>query len=69
MGVEASTRLSEKASTIMASDTNILRRKRKRRHKNAGHDRKVKQSRKSTLSAAELFAACGEPGQAAPKSD
>jgi hypothetical protein len=52
----------------MASNTNILRRKRKRRHKNAGHDRKVKQSRKSTLSADELFAACGEPGEPAPKS-
>ena len=51
----------------MASYTNIVRRKRKRRHKNAGHQRKMQQSRKSTLSAAELFAALGEPGEPAPK--
>lgn len=53
----------------MASFTNIVRRKRSRRHKNAGHQRKVAQSRKSTQSAAELFAACGEPGEPAPKSE
>lgn len=53
----------------MASDTDIVRRKRKRRHKNAGHQRKVEQSRHSTLSYAELFAACGEPGEPAPKSE
>ena len=53
----------------MASYTNIVRRKRKRRHKNAGHQRKLKQSRKSTLSYDELFAQLGEPGQAAPKSE
>lgn len=50
----------------MASYTNIVKRKRKRRHQNAGHQRKMQQSRKSTLSADELFAALGEPGEAAP---
>ena len=53
----------------MASLTNIVRRKRSRRHKNAGHKRKVQQSRQSTLSYDKLFAALGEPGQPAPKSE
>jgi hypothetical protein len=53
----------------MASYTNIVRRKRKRRHKNAGHARKVEQSRHSTESYDELFAGCGEPGEPAPKSE
>ena len=53
----------------MASYTNIVRRKRKRRHKNAGHKRKLQQSRKSTLSYDELFAKLGEPGKAAPKAE
>ncbi|PRP90817.1 hypothetical protein ENSA5_61370 [Enhygromyxa salina] len=53
----------------MASDTNIVRRKRKRRHKNAGHQRKVEQSRRSTTSYDELFAGCGDPGEPAPKSE
>ena len=43
------------------------RRKRARKHKNAGAARKRKQGRRSTLSYDELFAACGEPGQPAPK--
>jgi hypothetical protein len=51
----------------MASNTDISERKRKRRHKNAGHQRKLEESRRSTLSYAELFAACGEPGAPAPK--
>jgi len=58
---------STKAEQIMASDTDIVRRKRKRRQKNAGHQRKIKQSRQSTLSYSELFAKLGEPGEPAPK--
>ena len=50
----------------MASNTDIVRRKRKRRHKNAGRDRKRKQGKRSTVSYDELFAACGEPGKPAP---
>jgi hypothetical protein len=50
----------------MASFTAITRKKRARRHANAGHKRKAKQSRRSTLTEAELFAALGEPGQPAP---
>jgi hypothetical protein len=51
----------------MASFTDITRRKRTRKHKNAGAARKRKQGRRSTLSYDEVFAACGEPGQPAPK--
>lgn len=51
----------------MASNTDIVRRKRKRRHKNAGHQRKLEQSKRSTLSADELFANLGAPGEPAPK--
>lgn len=51
----------------MASFTAVTKRKRARRQKNAGHARKMKQGRHSTLSAKELFAALGEPGQPAPK--
>jgi hypothetical protein len=51
----------------MASNTEISEAKRKRRHKNAGHQRKLKQSRRSTVSYADLFAACGQPGEPAPK--
>ena len=51
----------------MASYTEVVRRKRTRRHKNAGHQRKLEQSKKSTLSYDELFAACGAPGEPAPK--
>ncbi|MCA9637252.1 MAG: hypothetical protein KC420_14595 [Myxococcales bacterium] len=50
----------------MASFTAVSKRKRARRHKNAGQDRKKKLGRRSTLSAAELFEKCGEPGQPAP---
>ena len=52
----------------MASFTGILKTKRKRRRKNAGHARKMKQGEHSTLSYEALFAACGEPGTAAPAS-
>ena len=51
----------------MASFSQVAERKRSRRHKNAGHARKVKLSRKSTPNYQELFGALGEPGQAAPK--
>lgn len=50
----------------MASFSQVAERKRSRRHKNAGHARKVKLSRKSTPTYQELFGALGEPGQAAP---
>jgi hypothetical protein len=53
----------------MASDTDIVRRKRKRRHKNAGHQRKLVESKQSTASYEQLFAACGAPGEPAPKPD
>lgn len=48
----------------MASDTDIVRRKRKRRLKNAGKARKAQQGKRSTLSYAELFAGLGEPRDA-----
>jgi hypothetical protein len=51
----------------MASNTKASENKRKRRHKNMGKKRKAKQSKKSTPSAAELFAGMGEPGQPATK--
>jgi len=51
----------------MASFSKVTEGKRSRRHKNAGHARKVKLSRKSTPTYKELFGALGEPGQAAPK--
>jgi hypothetical protein len=50
----------------MASFTAITKSKRRRRHAKAGHLRKAKQARRSTLSEAELFAALGEPGKPAP---
>jgi hypothetical protein len=52
----------------MASNTDIVRRKRKRRHRNAGHARKQVMARKSTASYEELFAGFGEPGKKAPSS-
>lgn len=51
----------------MASFSKVTEAKRSRRHKNAGHARKVKLARKSTASYSELFSALGEPGKAAPK--
>jgi hypothetical protein len=50
----------------MASNTMATWNKRTRTHKNIGRKRKNKEARKSTPSAAELFAALGEPGKAAP---
>ena len=41
----------------MASNTKASENKRKRRHKNMGRKRKNQESKKSTPSAAELFAA------------
>lgn len=52
----------------MASFTQVVKRKRSRRRRNAGHARKQQMSRKSTLSYDELFEACGAPGKAPPKS-
>ena len=47
----------------MASNTRVTWKRRVRRHTNMGKKRKAKESRKSTLSAAELFAGMGEPGK------
>lgn len=51
----------------MASNTAASENKRKRSHKNMGRKRKNKLARRSTLSATELFASLGAPGQPAPK--
>lgn len=45
----------------MASNTRITWKRRTRKHVNAGKKRKAKESKKSTPSAAELFAAMGPP--------
>ena len=45
----------------MASNTRETWKRRVRRHVNMGKKRKAKESRKSTLSAAELFADMGPP--------
>jgi len=50
----------------MASNTQKSEHRRATKHKNAGRKRKNKESRHSTPSMAELFAACGEPGKPAP---
>lgn len=50
----------------MASNSRHTEAKRRQRLKNAGRKRKNKMATKSTLSAAELFADLGEPGQPAP---
>jgi hypothetical protein len=52
----------------MASNSRQTWKKRSRRHTNAGHKRKSKESRHSTPSEADLFAGLGESGKAAPKS-
>ena len=49
----------------MASNTRITWKRRTRRHVNMGKKRKAKESRKSTPSAAELFADMGPPAPAA----
>jgi len=50
----------------MASHSSETKTRRARRQRNAGQDRKKKAGKRSTLSAAELFAKCGEPGKPAP---
>ncbi len=50
----------------MASNTQATWNKRKWRHANAGRRRKNLESRHSTPSDAELFAALGEPGKPVP---
>ena len=50
----------------MASNTKASETKRKRSHKNMGRKRKNRQARRSTLTATELFAGLGEPGQPTP---
>lgn len=47
----------------MASNTRVTWKRRVRRHTNMGKKRKARESRKSTLSAVELFAGFGEPGK------
>ncbi|HMU39657.1 MAG TPA: hypothetical protein PKE31_11670 [Pseudomonadota bacterium] len=49
------------------SNTTSTEARRKRTHKKAGQRRKKIESKRSTLSAAALFAGFGEPGQPAPK--
>ena len=50
----------------MASHTTETKTKRARRQRNSGQDRKKKAGRRSTLSASEFFAKCGEPGKPVP---
>ncbi len=50
----------------MASNTTATWNKRDRNHQNGGRKRKNKESRHSTVTTAELFAGCGEPGKPAP---
>ena len=50
----------------MASRTKASSIKRKNKHEKAGRRRKNRLAKKSTKSAAELFAALGEPGKPAP---
>jgi hypothetical protein len=51
----------------MASNSRQTWKKRMRRHSNMGRKRKNKESRRSTLSSAELFEGLGEPGKPAPR--
>jgi hypothetical protein len=50
----------------MASNTRKTWKRRVRKHVNAGKKRKAKDSKKSTPSAAELFASMGPPEGKAP---
>jgi hypothetical protein len=47
----------------MASNTRSTWKRRTRKHTNMGKKRKAKESKRSTPTAAELFAAVGEPGK------
>jgi hypothetical protein len=51
----------------MASNTRETWKRRTRRRHKAGRKRKNQDARRSTPSAADLFADCGQPGQPAPK--
>ena len=51
----------------MASNTKSTWNKRDRRHTNMGRRRKAAESKHSTPSYSELFAACGEPGKPVKK--
>lgn len=51
----------------MASLTKKTKARRRRRHQKMNRQRKNVMGTRSTLSAAELFAGCGEPGKPAPK--
>jgi len=51
----------------MASNTAVSTQRRARNHQKAGQRRKKQESKRSTLSSAELFANFGEPGKPAPK--
>ena len=50
----------------MASNTRITWKRRTRKHVNAGKKRKAVESKRSTLSSADLFAALGAPAPAKP---
>ena len=47
----------------MASNTRSTWKRRVRKHSNMGKKRKAKESKRSTLPAAELFAKLGEPAK------
>jgi hypothetical protein len=47
----------------MASNTRKTWKRRVRKHTNLGKKRKAKESKHSTLTSAELFAALGTPGE------
>jgi hypothetical protein len=51
----------------VASRTAVSENRRKQKHRASGRRRKNAAARRSTKTAAELFAALGEPGQPAPK--
>jgi hypothetical protein len=63
LGIHA---VSQAKEHTMASNTKATWNRRDRHHVNAGKKRKAKESRHSTPSYGELFAACGEPGKPAP---
>jgi hypothetical protein len=51
----------------MASNSKATWNRRDRHHVNEGKRRKNVESKKSTPSFEQMFAACGEPGKPAPK--
>jgi hypothetical protein len=52
-----------KKRPAMASNTRSTWKRRTRKHTNMGKKRKAKESKRSTPTAAELFAHVGEPGK------